>query len=172
MVWLMMFTSPKVNGSTGWTFRPTNVLSRVRTFVSVDRQVDTSGQVINRAVQPGIGMDTKASGFVQFQYGDGAIRTAAGDLIGRRQFLYYAQFSPSRTFAQIESDGALGTDIDFDNSRPAQGQTINFSAILRPTVHLELAFIENQQTLHVNDAAGSSRRRAGRAWCRPFWNRR
>jgi hypothetical protein len=147
-----------LSGSTGWTVRPMNVLSRVRTFVYLDRQVDMSGRVINRALQPGIGMDTKASGFVQFQYVDSAIRTAAGDLIGRRQFQYYAQFSPSRTFAQIESDGALGSDIDFDNSRPAQGQTINFSAILRPTVHLELALIENQQTLHENDATGSSRR--------------
>ena len=30
----------EVVGQTGWTFRPTGFVSRVRTFVNVDRQVD------------------------------------------------------------------------------------------------------------------------------------
>src|SRR5205823_14010256 len=33
----------EVNGSAGWTFRPTGFLTRVRTFVTADRQVDRSG---------------------------------------------------------------------------------------------------------------------------------
>jgi hypothetical protein len=79
-------------------------------------------------------------------------------LIGRRQAQYYVQFSPSGFFAQIQSDASLGEDIDFENSRPAHGPTINFSATLRPTDHLELALLANQQWLNVNDAAGVSRR--------------
>src|SRR5262249_49821071 len=53
--------------STGLTFRPMNVLSRLRTFLNVDRQVDQSGQLISRNVQPGFGMDSKLNGFMQFR---------------------------------------------------------------------------------------------------------
>ena len=47
-----------------------------------------------------------------------------------------------------------GEDIDFENSRPGRGPTINLSATLRPTDHLELALLANQQWLNVDDAAG------------------
>ena len=68
------------------------------------------------------------------------------------------QFSPSRFLAQIESDGTLGQEIDFDNSRPGRGPTINLAATLRPTEHFELALLQNQQWLNVDDPAGVSRR--------------
>jgi hypothetical protein len=146
------------SGQTGWTFRPTNFLSRLRTFVGGDRQVDGSGQLISRDVQPGFGMDSKLNGFLQFRLIDDLIRTPRGPLIGRRQFGYVVLFSPSRFFAQIEADGTLGQDIDFENSRPGRGPTLNASATLRPTEHLELALVENQQWLNVDDATGRSRR--------------
>ena len=95
-------------------------------------------------------MDSKLNGFMQFRFVDDAIRTPAGEVIGRKQFAYIAQFSPSRVFLSLESDGTIGEDIDFDNSRPAHGTTINASATVRPTHHLELAVIENQQWLNVN----------------------
>ena len=148
----------EASGNTGWTFRPTNFLSRVRTSVNVDRQNDMSGNLISRRLQPAVGMDSKLSGFMNVQYVDDTIRTPAGVLIGRRQAQYYVQFSPSGFLAQIQSDASLGEDIDFENSRPAHGPTINFSATLRPTDHLELALLANQQWLNVDDAAGVSRR--------------
>jgi hypothetical protein len=138
------------SGSTGWTFRPKGFVSRLRTFLNVDYQNDSSGRLISRDIQPGFGMDTKLNGFMQFRFVDDAIRTPAGEVIGRRQFFYIAQFSPSRVFLSLESDGSLGEDIDFDNSRPAHGTTINASATVRPTHHLELALVENQQWLSVN----------------------
>ena len=145
-------------GKAGWTFRPSNFLSRFAPSVYADRQVDMSGEVINRRLQPGVGMDTKLSGFMKFQYVDDTIRTPAGVLIGRHQSQYYVQFSPSGYFAQIQSDASMGEDIDFENSRPGAGPTINTSATLRPTDHLELALLANQQWLNVDDAAGVSRR--------------
>jgi hypothetical protein len=148
----------EVSGQTGWTVRPTNFVSRLRTFLNVDRQVDASGQVISRDLQPGFGLDSKLNGFMQFRFIDDQIRTPAGVLIGRRQFGYILQFSPTQFLAQIESDGTLGQDIDFANSRPGRGPTINLSATLRPTNHLEFALVENQQSLNVDDAAGRSRR--------------
>ena len=35
----------EVYGETGWTFRPTNFLSRLRTFVHANRQIDASGEL-------------------------------------------------------------------------------------------------------------------------------
>ena len=103
-------------------------------------------------------MDTKLNGFLQFRYIDDRIRTARGVTIGRRQVAYVVQFSPSRFLTQVSADGTLGQDIDFDNSRPGRGPTINLSATLRPTNHLELGLIENQQRLNVHDAGGTDRR--------------
>jgi len=144
-------------GETGWTFRPTNFLSKLRTSVHADRQVDAAGRLISRNVQPGAGMDMKLSGFMQFNYVDDQIRTPAGVVISRRQFNYNVQLSPSRLFAQLSVSGNLGQDIDFDNSRPGTGPSVNLSASLRPSNHLELQLLTNQQRLNVEDTAGRSR---------------
>src|SRR5262245_4910643 len=145
-------------GQSGWTVRPTGCLSRVRTFFNADNQTDTDGHLISRSLMPSVGMDSKVNGFMQFRYMDDRIRTPAGALIDRHQFGYVLLFSPSSFLAQIGSDGTLGQEIDFDNSRPGHGPTINFNATLRPTQHLELALLENQQWTNVNDASGDSRR--------------
>ena len=39
-------------GSTGWTFRPTGFLTRLRTFLIAERQTDRSGALISTDVQP------------------------------------------------------------------------------------------------------------------------
>ncbi len=145
-------------GSSGWTFRPTNFLSRLRTFVNVDEQIDRSGNLITSDVQPGFGMDSKLSGFMQFRLIADRVRTPAGALIDRHQFGYILRFSPSPFLPEVAANGTLGQDIDFDNSRPGRGPTINLSATVRPSIHLELAPIFNQQWLNVADAAGQSRR--------------
>jgi hypothetical protein len=149
----------EVSANAGWTFRPTeSFFSRVRPGVNVDRQIDTPGHVISRLFQPGVNMDTKLSGFAQFQYVDESIRTPAGAFLNRRQFQYYMRFSPSKVIAQVQSDASLGEDIDFQNSRVGHGPTLNFSATLRPTDHLQFEVIANQQWLNVDDGGGVARR--------------
>jgi hypothetical protein len=144
-------------GVAGWTFRPTGAITRLRTFLNADRQVDRSGALISREVQPGFGMDTRLNGFMQFRYIDDAIRS--GDrTFGRRQFGYIAQFSPSRRVAQLGLDGRTGQEVDFANSRPGTGTTINLNARLNPTNHLALAFVQNQQWVNVDDVEGQRRR--------------
>ncbi|MBZ5559864.1 MAG: carbohydrate binding family 9 domain-containing protein [Acidobacteriia bacterium] len=143
--------------SSGWTFRPTGAVSRLRTFINVDRQVDLAGALISREVLPGFGMDTRYNGFMQVRYIDDEIRS--GDrTFPRHQFGYIAQFSPSRVVAQVSLDGTAGTDIDFANSRPARGTTINLSARINPTQHVDLSLVQNQRWLDVDDAAGASQR--------------
>ena len=147
----------EVFGGGGWTFRPTGFLTRFRGFFNVDHQTDSAGGLISREFNPGFGTDTKWNGFVQLRYMDDRI-LAGTQTIGRRQFGYTLQFSPSRHFAMISVDGTSGTDIDFDNSRPGRGNTINLNALVRPGEHLELALVQNQQFLNEDDASGADRR--------------
>ena len=145
-------------GQTGWTIRPTGFLSRVRMFLNVDRQVDRAGALISRDVQPGAGMDTKLNGFLQFRYIDDNIRTPGGQTVGRRQFGYTLQFSPTPRVTQVGINGTLGQDIDFDNGRPGRGPTINVFATVDLTQHLELALTATEQWLDVDEANGQSGR--------------
>ena len=65
-----------------------------RSSTSIARRIE-SGALISSDVEPGVGMDTRWNGFMQFRYIDEDIR--AGDrVIGRKRFGYIAQFSPSR----------------------------------------------------------------------------
>jgi Domain of unknown function (DUF5916) len=140
----------------GWTFRPTGFLSRLRTFVIAKEQRDQDGATILRQVSPGAGMDARWNSFIRVRYAGDQVRDD-GRLFDRQQLIYTVQTSPSRRVARIEVDGVLGEEIDFVNSRPGRGSTINLSATLSPTDHLELALTQNQRTLHVVD--GGSRQK-------------
>jgi hypothetical protein len=136
-------------GSAGWTVHPKGFVSSARSFVKLDYQAEPSGAVITRDVEPGIEMNTRRSGFAQFRFIDNPTR--AGDtLIGRKQFGYYAQFSPSRLFSTVSIDGTLGQEIDFENARPGHGSTINVSATVQPTNHLALDLLANTRWLDVD----------------------
>ena len=144
-------------GGGGWTVRPKGFVSRQRTFLNVDYQYDRSGDLISRNVTPGFGLDTPRDGFLQFRYQDEQAR-AGDEVLGRRRFGYVAQFSPTPWLSQIGLDGLIGQEIDFDNVRSGHGSTINLSARLNPTQHLELALLRNLRWLNVDTAAGSGRR--------------
>jgi hypothetical protein len=137
----------------GWTVRPTNVFSRGRASVDVDRQVDVTGALLSREVEPGVSIETALNGYAEVSVADERTRTPGGAIIERRHFNYYVQFSPSQFLARVSLGGSAGEDIDFDNSRPASGPTINASATIRPTNHLEISLVANTQWLRV-DAAG------------------
>jgi hypothetical protein len=140
---------------TGWQVYPKGLITRERTFLNVDYQTEPSGAVITRDVEPGLGMDTKGNGFLQFRFVDNRTRAGeGGPVIGRKQFAYVAQFSPSRRVALVAVNGTLGQDIDFDNARPASGPTINGEVTLQPTDHLALNVVENVRHLSVDDSLG------------------
>ncbi len=133
----------------GWQIYPHGFLRRERTFLNVDYQVDQSGAVITRDVEPGVGMDTRWNGFMQLRYIDN--RTRAGDLvIERHQFGYYAQFSPSRRVAFVGVNGTVGQEIDFENARPGRGATVNLSATLQASDHLAFDLIANTRWVNVD----------------------
>jgi hypothetical protein len=141
----------------GWTFRPRGLLSRLRTFAIADEQRDRSGIVISRQLSPGAHLDARWSSFIRVRYADDHVRSN-GPLFHRRQMIYTVQTSPSRRVGRIQLDGVLGEEIDFANSRPARGSTVNLGATLNPTDHLELAVTQNQRRLYVDDAVGAKQR--------------
>ena len=141
----------------GYTFRPTGFLSRLQTFVNFDRQAEQSGALIFRNLQASADMDTLWSGFVRLRYANDEVRSRARTF-PRQQFQYVVRLSPSRLVSQLAADGFVGQNIDFANSRPGRGATVNLFAVLHPGDHLELALIQNQQWLDVDNAAGASRR--------------
>jgi len=146
----------ETSAGAGWTFRPIGFVSKLRTFVNVDRQVDRAGELISRDVQPGIAMNTRWNGFMQFRYIDDDIRSGNRS-IRRRQFGYSAQFSPSRLLSSVAVSGTTGEAIDFANSRPGTGTTMNVSATLNPTNHLNLVLNQDQSWVNVHNALGTSR---------------
>src|SRR5439155_7161746 len=147
----------EASAGTGWTFRPTGFASKLRTFVNVDRQIDRAGELIGRDVQTGVAMNTRWNGSMLFRYIDDNIQIGNRS-IGRRQFGYSAQFSPSRLLAFVAVSGAAGQEIDFANGRPGTGTTLNVSAMINPTNYLNLMLNQAQSWVNVDDAAGASRR--------------
>jgi hypothetical protein len=142
--------------STGWSVHPKGRISRERTFVNAQYQVDDTGAVITENVQPGLGLDTRWNGFIQLRYTFD--RTRADDLlIGRQQFGYTVRFSPTRRIALLLADSTMGQDIDFANARPARGMTLNLEAALQPTDHLALDVIQNMRSLNVDVASAQGR---------------
>src|SRR5206468_11118608 len=75
----------------------------------------------------------------------------------RQQFVYVTQVSPWRRIPSIGVDGYIGQEVDFENSRPGRGAVLNLNTTLNPTNHLELALVDSEQWLHVDDASGVSR---------------
>ena len=63
----------------------------------------------------------------------------------------------SRVLSSIAVNGTTGQEIDFANARPGTGTTVNISAMLNPTNHLNLMLTEDQSWVNVDDAAGVSR---------------
>ena len=53
--------------------------------------------------------------------------------------------------------GTSGQQIDFENGRPGTGTSVNVSANLNPTNHLNVMVNQDQSWVNVDDAAGASR---------------
>jgi uncharacterized protein DUF5916 len=141
----------------GYTFHPTGFLRRLRTFVIADRTTERDSALLSRQLAFGTGMDGKWSSFLRFWYAFDRVR--AGEITLPRQRLnYFVRFSPSRRVNQVNLDGFVGQEVDFDGARTGTGAHVNLSVTLRPTDHLELSFNESRRWLSV-DSPGAGRGR-------------
>jgi hypothetical protein len=139
----------------GYTFRPTGLLSRLRTFAIFDRSAERDGGLLNRSFSFGTGMDGRWSSFFRVRYAFDRVR-AGETTLPRQQLLYTLQFSPSRQISQLVLEGFVGEDVDFEGARVGRGARISLSAALRPTDHLELRLDEARRWLNLD--AGRGRR--------------
>jgi hypothetical protein len=146
-----------VDGETGWTFRPTGFVRRLRTYVMTQRQVDRSGALISEYITPSIGMDVKYSGFLQLRFINDRTRAGAAPFT-RRQIGYVVRFSPTPRIAQLSLTGVAGDEIDFDNARLGRGATVNLDARFNLSDHFELSAVQNQRWLSVPVAGGGQQR--------------
>jgi hypothetical protein len=144
-------------GEAGYTFRPTGFLRRLRTFAVADYSADREGDLLNRRLSFGAGMDGRWSSFLRLWYAVDRVR--AGDItLPRQQLLYIVNLSPSLRLNQISLEGFIGQEIDFDDARTGSGANVSLSATFRPTNHLELRFNEARRWLNVDTASGGRSR--------------
>jgi Domain of unknown function (DUF5916) len=157
----------------GYTFRPTGLLSRVRTFFFSDYAAETEGGLITRQLSPGVGLDGRWNSVGRFRVAFDKVR--AGDQTFTRNTLVYTlQVSPSKFVSLIAIDGAIGEEVDFENARSAKdcppqdsyacgrkghGGRIALSGTLRPTNHLELVLNSSWRWLNVASFEGGEERR-------------
>src|SRR5438045_9662222 len=93
---------------------------------------------------------------MQVRYIDDNIRVGSRS-IGRRQFGYLAQFSPSRLLSMIAVNGTTGQEIDFANARPATGTRMNVGATVNPRNHLNVLVNQDQSWVNLDRAFGTRR---------------
>ena len=135
-------------GEAGYTFRPTGFLRRLRTFAFADYSADREGDLLNRRISFGAGMDGRWSSFLRLWYAVDRVR--AGEItLPRQQLLYIVNLSPSLRLNQISLEGFVGQEIDFEGARTGTGANVSLSATFRPTNHLELRFNEARRWLNV-----------------------
>ena len=150
-------------GEVGYTFRPTGLVSRLRTYVTADYQSDRDGRLIFRQISPGFGTDGVLSSFTRIRWAHDKVR--AGDrTFDRQQLVYTVQFTPSQTFSLVSLDGFVGQDVDFANSRRGTGANVTAILGVRPTDHLELRFDGGWRWLNVTAEDG----RRGRLFTAQF----
>jgi hypothetical protein len=142
----------------GRTFRPTGIVSRVRTYLIADYWADTDHNLIFREVSPGFGMDTRWNGFARVRVAFDKVRSGGQNIRQNRLFFTF-QLSPSVRLSQIQLDGNAGEEVDFDNHRPGRGGNVTLSAVVRPTDHLTLAANGALSWLDVTPDAGGDRQR-------------
>lgn len=135
-------------GQGGYTFHPKGFFSRVRPFVEADYTGQRDGKLVYRFVQPGIEADGRWTTYGKLSVAFDRVR--AGDRTIKRTPVH-VEFGarPSRLIQAIDIEGRWGTDIDFANSRPGRGGSIEANAQIRPTDHLEFVLNSEYSRLDV-----------------------
>jgi hypothetical protein len=143
--------------SFGRLFYPeTGLFRRVRPFLRLRNVTDAGGDLVLRRKIPGIQLEGFWSSFVQVEQRFEEVR------VGDRQLtydytVYNLDFSPTKWLGSVHLDGQFGDDVDFDNARPGRGVSINLSATLRPTDHLELRVNGSRRWLDVAGTGGGAK---------------
>jgi len=136
---------------TGWTFRPAGgSVRRLRTYLILDRTTDREGELISDELSPGFGLDARFNTFARIRWAWNDVRVGDGtQTLPRGRLLYVVNTSPARFLPQINLEGFLGGEVDFENARKGTGGNVVLGWTLRPTDHLELRLNNGRRWLDV-----------------------
>ncbi|HJS58570.1 MAG TPA: DUF5916 domain-containing protein, partial [Vicinamibacteria bacterium] len=136
---------------TGWTFRPAGgPVRRLRTYLILDRTTDREGELISDELSPGFGLDARFNTFARIRWAWNDVRVGDGtQTLPRGRLLYVVNTSPARFLPQVNLEGFLGGEIDFENARKGSGGNVILGWTLRPTDHLELRLNNGRRWLDV-----------------------
>ena len=135
-------------GEVGYTFRPEGFLRRVRVFTFGGYTTDRQGDLLNRLVSVGSGMDGRWNSFFRLWYVNERIDSGEGPLPVQR-VRFVLQASPSRLLSGLAVEGFVGEEIDYSNHRAGTGANVVARATVRPTNHLELRLNASRRWLNV-----------------------
>jgi Domain of unknown function (DUF5916) len=136
------------DGEYGYTFRPSGILTRLRTFTGYDYQEDRGSAVLLRQFYAGFGFDGRWGSQGRFRFFTDHVR--AGDvLVPRHQMVYDLVVSPARFVSNIKLQGWVGQEADFDNFRPGHGANVSLSGSVRATDHIEVQLLGAKRWLNV-----------------------
>ena len=136
---------------TGRTFRPTKgAVRRIRTFFTADRTIDREGDLLYDELSPGFGLDARFNTFARIRWAWNHVRVGeAKKTLPRSRLVFVVNTSPARFLPQINLEGFLGGEIDFDNVRTGRGGNVSLGWTVRPTDHLELRLNNGRRWLDV-----------------------
>jgi len=133
----------------GWTFFPKGFFSRLRVFGMSEYDSQNDDGMLYHLVSAGFGADGKYRSFTRIRYAYDKVRNGT-TIFPRHQLLFQEQFSVNDFLSQIETDGWVGQQVDFANNSLGRGASINLTALLRPTDHLELQLTNGVRWLNVD----------------------
>jgi hypothetical protein len=142
---------------TGWTFRPTGFLRRLRAFVILDRSTDRGGGLLFQRLSAGAGMNGRFNSFLRLHAVADRVR-AQERVLPRRQLLFDFETNPTRLLSGIGLRGFVGQEIDFAQARRGRGASLAWRATLRAGDHVELRYNGDRRFLDL-DLPGGARAR-------------
>ena len=140
-------------GETGYTFRPKESrVKRIRLYTFGGHTEDQQGNLIERFISPGFGLDGPWSSFVRMR-ATFERQLSGGETFDTTRLAYTFDLRPTRRIARIRFDGDYGDQVDFANHRLGEGGSINFRANLRLTDHMEMQTDLVREWLDVDEGA-------------------
>jgi len=138
----------------GRTWRPTDgAVRRFRLFTYYKYKQDQDGNLIERFLVPGFGMDAMFNSFIRVEIAQEDLR-AVDHVFRRHQIRPTIEFRLGKVFSSFHVDGAIGDEIDFANDRLGDGTTVNVEADITPGNHLRISPLYRRRTLDVDVAPG------------------
>ena len=142
----------------GYTFRPKDKpVSRLRVSAAGWRDEDPSGELLNWAFRPAVGLDAKLNSFIRLE-GETGERRGIEKTFRYTQLHPQVDIQPGQVFSYLSLVGNLGDQIDFANDRLGDGGTLSLTSDIRPTDHLLLRLSGSRRQIDVTDEAGRSGR--------------